>query len=142
MAIEVAIPPALYDHLKGTTQPTALPIAPEGKNVDPKGKAYLRPTFMPADTTGFGTESDGDNVYTGLFQIDVFWPIDKGLPEPLAVAAALAARFSRGTKLAADTFQVRIDLPASVLPSLQEASWFQIPVRARWAAYAAAPVAA
>lgn len=136
MAIEVAIQAALYEHLKGTKLPVALPIAPEGRNFDPKGRAYLRPTFLPGETTSFGTESDSDTIYGGLFQIDVFWPVDRGLSEPLAVAAALAARFCRGTRLAADGLEVRIDHPASVLGAQQEPNWLHIPVRARWATYA------
>ncbi|KNY21591.1 DUF4128 domain-containing protein [Methylobacterium sp. ARG-1] len=140
MAIEVAIQAALYDHLKGTTLPTALPIAPEGKNFDPKGKAYLRPTFMPADTTSDQLADDGCNLYTGLFQIDVFWPVDKGLPEPLAVAAALTARFRRGQRIGASDLDLRIQRPPSVMPALQEASWLQVPVRVTWEAIADNPV--
>lgn len=141
MAIEVAIQAALYEHLKGTSLPTALPIAPEGKNFDPKGKAYLRPTFMPAETTSEQLADDGCNLYSGLFQIDVFWPIGKGLPEPLAVAAALAARFRRGQRIDVPDIDLRIQRPPTVLPALQEPNWFQVPVRVTWEAIADNPVA-
>ncbi|MBA9063894.1 MULTISPECIES: phage tail terminator-like protein [Methylobacterium] len=139
MGGEAAIQAALYRHLKATKLPVALPIAPEGRNFDPKGRAYLRSTFLPAETTSFGTESDGDIIYGGLFQIDVFWPVNEGLTRPLTHAAMLAARFCRGTRLTANDLEVRIDQPASVLGAQQEPNWLHIPVRARWAVYAGPP---
>lgn len=134
MAGPAEIQAALYGHLKGLVLPTPLPLAPEGKNFDPKGKAYLRPTFMPAETAGAQLGDDADEAQTGLFQIDVFWPIDKGIAEPFQVAGAIARRFARGTRFFLDGIDLRIIQPASSLPAQQEAAWLMIPVRVPWSA--------
>src|ERR1017187_1909720 len=56
---------------------------------------YLRAAFSPSATKSFDLKSVDD--YTGIFQIDVMWPIQQGLIAPLGIASALRAFFPRGS---------------------------------------------
>lgn len=132
MSVDAAIQAALYGHLKRITLPTALPLAPEGKSFDAGGKAYLRPTYLPAEANAPHIAFDGDAEHVGLYQVSVFWPAGKGIADPLAVADAIRAHFARGTDFALDGIDLRILREPSTLPAVQEPSWLQIPVRVPW----------
>lgn len=132
MGVDAQIQAALYGHLKALNLPTALPIAPEGKDFDAKGKAYLRATYMPAETTGPQLSDEGDEARGGLFQIDVFWPAGEGIAKPLAVADAIQKHFHRGVRFFLEGVDLRLIEPAYALPAQQEPTLLQIPVRVRW----------
>lgn len=133
---DAAIQAALYDHLKRLDLPKDLPIAPEGKNFDGKGKAYLRPTYLPAGTVGEYIDDDAPTTHQGVYQVDVFWPINAGVGDPLGVAAAICAHFRRGTRLDSGPVEIRLSQPPSVRPVGQEPNWLMIPVQTFWEASA------
>ncbi|MGY2048910.1 phage tail terminator-like protein [Methylobacterium sp. JK268] len=134
-----AIQAALYAHLKAAPLPKPMRIAPEGRNFDPNGTAYLRPTFLPAEPVGASIPFDGAVDHSGLYQIDVFWPENRGIGDPLAVVAALCTHYRPGITLAAREQRVLILRPPAVQPALQEPGWLQIPVRVTWTAYVDEP---
>lgn len=132
MSVDAAIQGALYKHLKALSLPTALPIAPEGRNFDGKGKAYLRPTYLPAEATAPHIPFDGEAEHVGLYQIDVFWPINQGLTDPLAVADAIRAHYARGLRIFLDGVDLRILRQPYAMPAMQETALLQVPVRVPW----------
>lgn len=132
MSVDAAIQAALYGHLKRITLPTALPIAPEGKSYNARGKSYLRPTYLPAEATAAQLSDKGDAEHVGFYQIDVFWKAGEGIAEPLAVADAIRAHFARGLRVFLDNVDLRVTRQPFTLPALQDEAWLQIPVRVPW----------
>lgn len=129
---DAAIQAALYGHLKALVLPTALPLAPEGRNFDGKGKAYLRPTYMPGEASAPHIPFDGDSERVGLYQIDVFWPVNQGVTDALKVADVIRAHFARGLRLPMNGIELRVLGEPYALPSMQESALLQVPVRIPW----------
>ena len=79
---------------------------------------------------------DGPNDYKGFYQVDVFWPIGKGVSDPMEVACAVTTHFKLGTSITREGLSFWIDAPPYLSPALQEADWFQIPVTVPYRAFA------
>ncbi|MFD2248938.1 hypothetical protein FHS82_001054 [Pseudochelatococcus lubricantis] len=128
MAAETAIAEALMGRLGAFTLAPAgpdLPIAWPGRVYKPvEDKGYLRATILRATprrlTAGISLVE-----HKGLFQIDMFWPINKGETEPLKVADKLAYHFRTGW---ADCL-VKLDDPPQIMTAWTDGAWFVVPVR-------------
>lgn len=132
MSTDAAIQAALYGHLLKLNLPTAMKIAPEGRNFDAKGNAYLRPTYLPAEAGAPHIAYDREEEHVGLYQIDVFWPINTGIAAPLAVADAIRTHYDRGLRFFLEGIDLRVNGVAYALPAMQETALLQIPVRVPW----------
>lgn len=63
-----------------------------------KGRAltpFARTTLLPTQSTQRSVGVSGKNTYGGLFQIDLFYPLDKGKGTPNIMADAVIAAFNR-----------------------------------------------
>lgn len=103
-----------------------LDIAYPGVNYVPvTGKPYLRPSYLPAPSVSRSL-SHSDEFF-GLWQIDVFWPVNKGITAPMEVASAIMAHY-RGRRLFRDGIKVEINRPPYAATPQQEPGLLQIPV--------------
>lgn len=91
------------------------------------GTPFIRPTVLPVDTVQAGLGSKGQEFHDGIFQVDVFWPVDQQKALALAEADSIADYFARGLTLTYNGVNVRIGT-ASIGASNRENSWYQIPV--------------
>lgn len=111
------------------------PIAYMNQNFVPtKGTLWLRGTLLPAQTAGVTIGLDGNDLYQGLFQVDVFAPQGKGSGQALRIADDVIEHYAKGTVLTAGVFRIRID-NGWILPPLEEPEWYQVPVTIGWLTY-------
>lgn len=91
------------------------------------GTLFLRPTVLPVDTLQAGLGSNGQEFHDGIFQVDVFAPVDVSKAIALSEADAVADYFARGLVLTYNGVKVRIG-SARIGSGNREASWYQIPI--------------
>lgn len=89
---------------------------------------YLRPTFIPGDTTQASLGVSGIDYATGLYQVDVFTRRATGRSAKPDVIADL---FKRGTHLTYNGITVRI-MSVSIRVSNSEDNYTITPVVIRW----------
>lgn len=134
--VETRIAEALFARLASLVLSPAVPVAWPGRDFRASG-AYLRPSFLPAATAAFSVRPDGTNEHRGLLQVDVFWPEDKGLTEPMERASEVIAHFKRGTTMYREGVKVRVVRPPYPSPALQEPGWLQVTVSIPYLAFVA-----
>lgn len=110
-----------------------LPIAWENLGYQTPAGPWLRPTFLPGIPAMKEMFTAGADRHTGLFQVDVFAPLDKGDGQARGVADQVISAFSKGSVLSRNGQLVRV-LRSYVMPAqrFQDAPYFQIPVRVEW----------
>jgi hypothetical protein len=86
-----------------------------------QGTVYLRPTVMPA--TGDLATLQGQYLHKGLYQIDVFCPINKGIATLTGWLDAIQALFTATKQLTAGTDTVFIQ-HVSMGKSDRQEGWF------------------
>lgn len=91
------------------------------------GTLFLRPTVLPVDTIQSGLGTKGQELHDGIFQVDVFAPVDQSKAVALAEADAVANYFARGLVLTYNGVKVRIGT-ASLGAGNREETWYQIPI--------------
>jgi Bacteriophage related domain of unknown function len=101
------------------------------------GQPYLRPWLLPAPT--ITTDWARSNDFSGIFQIDVFWPAGQGIKPAMAAAAQIVDYFAGGTPYAGTDIAVQVNEAPYLSPAQQEPGWLQIPVNVRYRAFASAP---
>ncbi len=143
ISTEAKIIEALNTQLAALALTPALPIAwtnyaftPPFDDVAKKPKPYLRATFLKNPNIRRSTNPSSLHRMSGLFQVDVFYPIGTGEIAAREVAAAVIAQFPIGSKLGDDSLTVRIDERPTDGPSLIDGALLQIPVTIRWLAFA------
>lgn len=98
-----------------------------------KGKAltpYVRSTLLPSEAIPATLGSTGKNEYSGLYQIDLFYPLDGGKAAVNAIADLVVAAFAR-TSLSAGSKQVEVRAAWCEAGSADE-QFYKVPVVARW----------
>lgn len=127
--IDAKILNALMGHLTTMTLPASVGgIAYPNVRYDPNGGPYLKTMIFRNSPENNLIPFGKDPIRRGIFQVSVFWPESEGENAPLEVAGLVEQRFVRGTKIAGDTFTVRIDDDPTVGSLLHDAPWVQIPV--------------
>lgn len=102
----------------------ALPIAWPNRVYTPTtGVSYLKVDHLPSPTVRRSIGSDGQNVYTGIFQVVGNTPADKGPGEAEILADSIANFFPLGAVYSG----VRI-AAVSVAPAVTDAPWYRTPV--------------
>ncbi|MEJ8571228.1 DUF4128 domain-containing protein [Microbaculum marinum] len=124
---------ALVAWLKTVSFSPALPIAWPNVDFDPPSEAtWLRATWLPAETAPATLGEGGENRHSGLFQVDVFVPLEIGHIVPTEYAGAIARAFKRGSDFTSDGVTVRVVTPPSVLTGYKQPPWYGVPVRIRY----------
>lgn len=136
---ETKIKRALISHLMGLTLDPAMEIAFPNASFTQPAAGYLRATFVPNTVNQVTLGDLGKNRFLGLFQVDVFWPENKGYVAPTERAGAIAAHFKRGTVVTLDGTTVRIIRPPSIAQALQSAPYIMIPVTIQYQVDASNP---
>jgi hypothetical protein len=138
---ETRIAEALLARLGALILTPAMPLQGPNLNYKPtNGTAYLRASILPRDTVEVAAiDTSSENDYGGVFQVDVFWPTNEGITNPLERASAVAAHFKRGTTMERAGVKVWVLRPPSVATPLQDKSWFQVPVSIPYRAFVPNP---
>jgi Bacteriophage related domain of unknown function len=97
---------------------------------------YLRPTVLFGFSNIPGVADDDTAQYDGIFQVDIFWPENQGLTQPINKAKALEDYFAKGTDLSTDEVKIKIQNKPFISPAQQEPGWVQVPVSVPWRAFA------
>ena len=118
-------------------EPT-FPTAWEGKVFQPTtGVAYQRVALLPGKPLGgiFGSEF---KVETGVLQIDIFYPANRGTAAPTAKAQGVLTQFRRGLSFSEGVVTVRILTHPFMSPAPADAAWQRAVVSIPFAAEIAA----
>jgi len=115
-----------------STIASAPPIQSPNVSYKPtKGTTYLRSSLLPAATTSAAIGLDGNDFYSGVYQVDVFSPRGLGAKTAIDMADEVIELFVKGTVLTTDSFRVKI-LNGSIQAPLEEPDWYQVPVIVEW----------
>ena len=126
---------ALNQHLQAYGVANTRDIAYENVEYEPvTGTAFLRATNLPATTQQASLGTSGQEKHEGIFQVDVFSPVDRAQANSLAEADAVANYFQRGTTLTYNGVNVRI-YTSSHGSGTRDGSWFILPVFIDYASY-------
>ncbi len=105
----------------------ALPIAFENNGFDQPTGTYLRTFMLPADTSSAdlaGTLRDR----TGIFQINIVCPQDKGPGEGQGISAELDALFPNNLRLTQGAFAVQTVSPVRERRGISSDDRYTVPV--------------
>lgn len=119
----------IYQALRGRLAAFGLPVAWENQPFTPSG-AYLRENFLPAQTERIAINSDGSQLYGGIYQVSVFVEAGTGSAAAQTIAENLIDHFPPGFSW--DGGRV---MQAFSAPALIGDGWYQIPVSVRYQAY-------
>jgi hypothetical protein len=98
MTVFTDISAGLDGHLNTMTNKP--PVSWENKKYKPVNDVlYVRPTILPADTDQASLGSNGQDLNTGIYQVDVLAPAGKGKKTAYEMADLIADRFKRGTDI-------------------------------------------
>lgn len=112
----------------------AFPTAWEGKVFQPTtGVAHQRVALLPGKPMmePFGSDF---RVETGLLQIDLFYPANRGTAASTAKAQGVLAQFARGLSLNEGAVTVRILTHPFLSPAPADAAWLRAVVSVPFAA--------
>lgn len=96
-----------------------------------KGTTWVRGSLLPAQTQAASIGLDGNDLYQGIFQVDVFVPQGKGSGEGVRLADDVIEHFPKSTVLTSGVFRIRIENSWITTPR-EEPDWFMIPVSVSW----------
>lgn len=92
------------------------------------GVAYSRSTLLPAESNALSTDTD---ELQGLYQIDLFYPMDKGVDTSNEIGDLVKAAFPRGLVLETGSTRVHIRMSwREVGQTFQQ--FYQLPIVVRW----------
>jgi len=110
------------------TMASVPPVAWENDAYKPiKGTLYLRPTLLPAPTTGATLGGTGTDEQVGIYQIDVVGDSGEGKNEAIVMADLIADQFKPVTELTHAAVTVRC-VTVSRGPALIQEDRYVIPV--------------
>lgn len=134
VGLETKIFRALTDRLDALVATLKIPVAYPGAGFKPiTGKEYLRPWLLPAPTDPLTLAHS--NQYSGILQVDVFWPEGQGIIKPMEKASAIIAHFPKGIRLYHEGVKVVVSGPPFIARALQEPGWLQLPINIPYAAF-------
>lgn len=93
----------------------------------PGTTAYLKVDHLPAPSVRRSIGADGQNVYTGIYQVVVNYPPNQGPGLAESRADAVANWFPIGSTYTANGVTVRI-AAVSCAPAKSEPDWYRVPV--------------
>lgn len=114
---------------------TGLPeLQTENKRVNRDGKSktpFARGTLLPNQATQLTVGKNGVNTYSGLYQVDLFYPIDSGVTAANSMADAVMEKFVRGDTLTVGGITVHITISWREAGRRDE-PFYAVPVLVQW----------
>lgn len=86
-----------------------------------QGVAWIRPTLLPVPSSL--SSLDGVQEHGGIYQIDIFVPLEKGIALFNTIADNLLAHFSSNKRLAAGTDVIFIQA-VSIGQAVRQEAWY------------------
>jgi hypothetical protein len=130
--VEAKIAEALFAKLEALVFSPVLPIAWTNKAFTPPADGkWLRASDIPASTEPYSLSGASAEII-GLLQVDVFWPLNRGLAEPKDIAGAIVAHFRPPTDLFLDDGTRVRTTRASIAPHLIDGQNIMLPVTIRY----------
>ena len=114
----------------GANLPKATTALENAKFSPPAGR-YYRLTFLPGEPIPAAIGSAAQNHYVGIFQIDVFDPINQGDASTIIEAERIAKKLTRGSALVYLGVTTNIE-KSWRLPAIQETDRYHVPIRVQW----------
>lgn len=117
----------LESRLSVWAQAKPIPVAVQNVAFDPTDSVFLRFSLNPAETDSEDEEGT-HRLYTGILQVSVITPKNKGTIEAETIAEELDALFPKNLRLEDDGFVVTIIRPMSAGPLISESDKATLPV--------------
>jgi hypothetical protein len=80
------------------------------RNIGQTGVPFSRATLLPARATQLTVGTTGRDLRTGLYQVDLFYPLDAGTGAVNEMADSIISLFGRGTTLSDVTATVHVSV--------------------------------
>ena len=111
---------------------TGIPVAYPNVPYKPSaGTAYLRASFLPAETVQASMGATGKDETNGVYQIDVVAPRGSGRVQQIDTVADL---FKRGTVLTYNSVKLRVR-SVSIAPAILDGEWYFVPISVSFQTY-------
>lgn len=98
------------------------------------GELWLRPTILPAESFPASIGIYGTNRLSGVYQIDIFSPLDAGRRPSVQMVDDIIEHFSRGLTIEVDNLVVHIEESWPSASNAEE-TWYHTPVNVNWYSY-------
>lgn len=98
-----------------------------------KGTAYLRPSLLMAPSSLLNFESLQMNQ--GIYQIDLFYPLDRGPGDMLMKADEIHDHFKTDLKLVSNGVSVYLKAISRTTPSEIDEAWFMASIEINFKCY-------
>jgi hypothetical protein len=96
--------------------------------------AFVRSTLLPAQSTVISLGIGAKKQMQGLYQVDVFYPLDSNTTAARTLADTIVDTFPIGQRLTIGTTTVIIEV-SSVMTAYSISKYYCIPVRIQWSVY-------
>jgi len=107
---------------QSVSDPIAYPNIPYEPSA---GTVFVRPSFLPAETSQASLGTNGKDETVGIYQIEVVVPRGSGRPQSVD---AIADAFKRGTVLTYNDVNVRIRSVSIGVALVTDTAWYSVPV--------------
>jgi len=107
---------------QSVSDPIAYPNIPYEPSA---GTVFVRPSFLPAETSQASLGANGKDETVGVYQIEVVAPRGSGRPQSVD---AIADAFKRGTVLTYNDVNVRIRSVSIGVALVTDTAWYSVPV--------------
>ncbi|MGA0564170.1 phage tail terminator-like protein [Ancylobacter sp. VNQ12] len=132
-APEAIIQDLLFGHLATLTPSPAWPVDfPDTEFSPPSDGRWLEARLIRNANGNLFLANDDETRHLGLLQVSVMSPIKRGSPFAMEIAGAVVDHFSKGTRLFAGTFAVRVYEKPSVAQTYRDGAYLRTPVTVRW----------
>lgn len=96
---------------------------------------YVRETLIPGDVTAPAIGSASQDHTIGIYQVDVFSPLNVGKADAVEQADAIADHFKRGTVLTYNGVNVRLQNVSRGTGQADDGKYWQIPIQITFEVY-------
>lgn len=105
--------------------------------VDGRG-SFCRSTLMNSEPMALTVGPNGNNQYKGLYQVDLFYPQDRGTLAQNELAALVISAFPRSLILNDVTsgLNVHVDMSWQQTAYTVQQNYYVVPIVIRWSSYA------
>lgn len=100
-----------------------------------KGTPYLRPTVIMSPSSLLGLGLDDLQMNEGIYQIDLFYPVDKGAGDLLAKADAIYTHFKGDRTLVSNSVTTHIKEISRTVPIIIDEAWQRASVEIHFKCY-------
>ena len=111
------------------------PIQYEGMALNHNNAPYLRLTVLPNVMRHATLGADGCDYHHGIIQIDIFYPLNKGITTMVQEADSIGSYFYSSRVFTSTNLNVRID-KTNIGPRLPKDGWIMQPVSIYYYSYA------